>query len=118
MRKLSEIKGEDALDVLADVLEQFVGIAQDEELVGLVRSNASKLKIVEYLLRNHKKEVIRILAVLDGKNAEEFTPNIIQVPVMLISLLNDPDLAMLFTSAETAASSGSATETTEVAAET
>ncbi len=112
MRKLSEIKGEDALDVLADVLDPFAEIAQDEKFVNIVRSGSSKIKIIEYLLRNHKKEVINILAILDGKSLDDFKPSVIQIPIMLLSLLNDPDLVMLFTSAETVTSSGSAMENT------
>lgn len=115
MRKLSEIKGEDALDVLADVLDPFVEIANDAEFVNIVRSGKNKLYIAKYLLKNHKTEVIQILAILDGQDVETYKPNVVQIPLMLLSLLNDPDLTVLFTSADTVTSSGSATENTEEA---
>ena len=114
MRKLSEIKGEDALDVLADVLEPVSVIAQDEEFVKAVRDKKfSKIEMVRYLLKNHKAEILKTMAIIDGKDVENYSPSIIELPVMLLDLLNDPDLLSLFTSQDTVTSSGSVTENTE-----
>lgn len=114
MRKLSEIKGEDALDVLADVLEPVSVIEQDEQFVKAVREKEfSKIEMVRYLLKNHKSEILKTMAIIDGKDVENYSPSIIELPVMLLDLLNDPDLLSLFTSQDTVTSSGSVTENTE-----
>ena len=116
MRKLSEIKGEDALDVLADVLDYVIEIGTDEEFVEIIR-NGDKKGAIKCLLKSHKKEVLGIMAVLDGENPEEYAPNIVKLPAMLVELFNDPDLVSLFQSPDQVTSSGSVTATTEVTAQ-
>lgn len=96
MRSISEIKGEDALDVLADIIEPVSEILTDKEVVEHARAG-DKIKAVSAAIKNHKKEVIKVLAILDGENPETYAPSILTLPVMLINLLNDPDIGMLFT---------------------
>lgn len=113
MRKLSEIKGEDALDVLADALGELSVIFGDQNFAKLVRGGASKMDAVKYLLKEHKKEVLTVMAIIEGENPDEYEPTIIEIPVKLLALLNDPDIKLLFPSLETVTSSGSAMENTE-----
>ena len=113
MRKLSEIKGEDALDVLADVLDPIMEISADEKFVAMCRGNGKKSEIVKYLLKTHKCEVLEVMAILDGEDPQTYAPPIVKLPVMLLELFNDPDLISLFQSQDTVTSSGSATENTE-----
>lgn len=112
MRKLSEIKGEDALDVLADVLEPFSEITSDQKFVEYVRTGKkTKLQIAGYLLKNHKKPIIDILTIISGEEVNDYgMPKII---TMVVDLINDPELLSLFISQDTVTSSGSATENTE-----
>lgn len=117
MRRLSEIKGEDALDVLADVLGELSVIFGDQDFVKLVRGGGSKMDVMKYLLKAHKKEVLRVMAVIEGENPEEYMPTVIEIPMKLIALLNDPDIKLLFPSLETVTSSGSAMENTEATAQ-
>lgn len=112
MRKLSEIKGEDALDVLADLIEPLSEFATDKQFVELIREK-KKMPAVQYALKSHKKALIRALAIIEGENPEEYNPSILKLPAMLIELFNDPELIMLFPSAESVTSSGSAMESTE-----
>lgn len=112
MRKLSEIKGEGALDVLADVLEPFSEIVSDEEFVKSVRAGGkTRLQIAKYLLKSHNKSIIEILKILSGENVEECSMP--QILMMVLSALNDKELLSLFTSQGTVTSSGSVTENTE-----
>ena len=113
MRKLSEIKGEDALDVLADVLDPIMEISADEKFVAMCRGNGKKSEIVKHLLKTHKREVLEVMAILDGEDPQTYAPPIVKLPVMLLELFNDPDLISLFQSQDTVTSSGSATENTE-----
>lgn len=112
--KLSEIKGEKALDVLADIIDPAMEIASDKEIEIAVNGNASKLDIIKIVLRNHKKATIAIMAALDGKKPEEYEINVLTLPAKLIEMMNDPDLMSLFgLQSQTPTSSGSATENTE-----
>lgn len=112
MRKLSEIRGEDALDILSDILEPASEFITDDEFVKLIKKD-NKVTAVAYALKNHKKAVITIMAILEGENPTTYKPPLLKLPVMLLEILNDPELMVLFPSEQTVTSSGSATESTE-----
>lgn len=112
MRKISEIKGEDALDVLADIIDEIAVICADKVFVNVIE-HGTQLNIVKYLMKNHKKEIIKILAVLNGCDPVTYKPSLLELPIMLIALLNDPDVSSLFRSEDSVTSSGSVTESTE-----
>ena len=112
--KLSDIKGEKAIEVLADLLEPVAEIMADKEVVALVRSG-QKLKAVSAALKKHKKACLTILALTDGEDPETYSPSILAIPMKGVELLNDPELMSLFSSQsqEDKTFSGSATENTE-----
>lgn len=112
MRKFSEIKGEDALDVLADILEPISEIVADKKFVNLLTGN-KKAQAAACALKHHKKEVLTILAVLDGTPVEEYAPSVLEIPALILKLLNDPDLIKVFQLADPEKFSGSATGNTE-----
>ena len=112
--KLSDIKGEKALDVLVDIIDPATEIATDKELELAVKNHATKIEIVKIAIRNHKRAVIEIMAALDGKKPEEYEISVLSLPIKLIEMLNDPDLVSLFESqSQTPTSSGSAMENIE-----
>lgn len=114
--KLSEYKGEEALDLLADLIEPAGEIFGDSEFVKLIQSDAPKTTIVKALLKRHKKSVIEILAAIDGVPAEDYSCNVLTLPLKVLEVINDKDLISLFQSqGQTmgAMSSGSATANTE-----
>ena len=94
--KLSEVKGEAAIDMLADLIEPAGEIMGDPNVADAYR-NKSRLAAVKVAIKNHKKAVIEILAVLDGIPVEEYDPNMFSLPVKLLEILNDKELAQLFT---------------------
>ena len=113
--KLSDIRGEHALDVLADLLDPAMTLVQDEEFLRLLDTN--RMEAVKHAIKNHKKEVITILAVLDGENPETYDIGLLTLPIRLIQLISDKELVSLFQSQGRSVeqtSSGSATENTEV----
>ena len=113
--KLSDLKGEAALDALADLIEPVSEIITDKEFVSLARTNAPRTKLVKAAIKNHKKAVIEILAILDGESPDTYKVSILTLPKKLIEVFNDPDVISLFRSqGQTVTSSGSATENTEV----
>lgn len=115
--KLSEYKGEKALDMLADLIEPAAAIMADKEISNAVKANLPKIKIVKTAIKNHKPEVIEIMAILDGADPKEYAEKVtlFTLPAKLLEILNDPDVMSLFTSQgqKTETLSGSATESTE-----
>ncbi len=95
MRKLSEIKGEAALDVLADILEPASEIMTDKEVVSLARSG-KRIKAVSMTIKRHKRAVTEILAIMDGENPETYEPRLATLPIKLLELFNDPDIIQVF----------------------
>ena len=96
--KLSDIKGEAAIDALADLLEPIAEIISDKEFVALSRRNAPKIDLIKTALKKHKKAVIEILAILDGETPETYEVNLVTLPMKALEVLNDPMVASLFQS--------------------
>lgn len=114
--KLTEIKNERALDVLADIIEPASEILQDEKIMRVFSGKKfNRMETVRYLLKNHQVSIIKILAAMSGTPYEEYEFNIISGIAQVMDLLNDEALLSFFqqlgqtTSAE---HSGSATEIT------
>ena len=112
--RLSEIEGEKALDVLADLLEPASEIVSDKEVEKHYKSGQTLLA-VKAALKNHKKAVIEILAITEGEDPETYKPKVLTLPAKLLEIFNDPDIIDLFRlqGQEDKTSSGSATENIE-----
>ena len=95
--KLSDIKGEKALDVLADIIEPISEIMADKEVAKTTRSS-KRSKAISLALKNHKAAVIQILAALDGKDVSEYECNLLSLPKQILDIVNDPAVIELFTS--------------------
>lgn len=120
--KLSEVKGEKALDMFADLIEPAMEIVEDKEITKVFQDREGKstksvlAKAVAIAIKKHKKAVIQMLATLDDVPVEEYDCNIMSLPKKALDILNDPAIFDLFTSQgqETQTPSGSATENIEV----
>lgn len=111
--KLSDLKGEAAIDALADIIEPATEIMTDVHFVKAIRDD-NKMKAVQLALRNHKKAIIAIMAATEGKKPSEYEVNLLTLPKKLLEIFNDPELVSLFQSqGQTVTSSGSATENIE-----
>jgi hypothetical protein len=107
--KLSDIKGERAIEVIADLIEPIANIASDKECADLfsvkpVRDEDKKVtarkhivKKVPLLLKTHKRDVIQIIATLDSKTIDDM--NLFSITAALIGIVQDEALIELFTSA-------------------
>lgn len=119
--RLSDYKGEEALDVLADIIEPLANIITDEEIQKMAKQeNTPVLAMVKPAIKNHKKDLIAILARLENQPVEEYekTMSLFTLPKQVLELLNDPEVQSLFQSQgkseiTSLASSSSATENTE-----
>ena len=127
MKKLSDFKGEDAIEIFAEIVEPISLIVADPEVQKLrdeTKGKDKKVPVGRYVsiaLKNHKREVIQILATLNEMPIDEFESKLngANLPILLVSLINDPEIMSLFTSqGQTRESSlphsGSAMESTEV----
>ena len=116
MKKLSDYKGDEAIDLWVDLIDPLQKILTDDKIRKVVESNASKMEIAKTILKNHKNEATEILQRIDPEPIDGF--NII---LRLVSLLADigqnEEVKSFFGYAEQAktesVSFGSATENTE-----
>ena len=97
MRKLSEVKGEEALDVMAEILEPIVMIANDEEVRAGFDTNVAKC--VAVALKKYKGEIMKIFAAINGKTVEETADEIdlLSLPSYIVDVLSEPAIKRLFT---------------------
>lgn len=118
MKKLSDYKGDEAIELWADLLDPLTAIFTDQEIRKIVTSGKPKIEIAKSLLKNYKTEVVEILIRIDPLPIDGL--NII---VRLIDLLSeigsDERIKSFFGYAEQVKteneSIGSVTENTEVA---
>lgn len=113
--KLSDIKGEEALDVVAELLDPITAMGMKDEIKKADRKD--KIGFIKIILKSCKKEIIEILAILDRTPVEEYEVSLLSLPSKVMELFNDPSVQELFgwQSQAEQTSSGSVTETTEVA---
>lgn len=96
--KLSEIKGEAALDAIVDIIDPVAEIAMDKDFVKDMQSGKPRLLLVKQAIKKHKDAVFKILAILDQKTVEDYkkTVNLVTLPQQILEVLNDPEMAVLF----------------------
>lgn len=97
MKKLLEYENEEALDLLADIIEPAVEIFGDKAISEAWHSG-KRTKAIAVAIKSHKKSVIAILAALDGVPVEQYKCNILTLPTTLMTLLNDAELLAFFKS--------------------
>ena len=110
MGRILDARGDEALDVLSELLGPVGNIAADPEIAEMMRTGggATMLDLVCAVLKNHKGDVVRIMAIDDGKaDAEERQVlTALTIPARLLKLLSVPAVRDLLFGA--AAASGSA----------
>lgn len=119
MRRLSDFRGVEALDVLADLIEPASEFMTDKEVVLLLRDRSTILSGAALILKKHPKAILRIMARLEEVDPETYNPSLVALPKMVVELFSDPELIDLFTSQgqnEAPTNSGSALANTEAVA--
>lgn len=127
--KLSEIKGERTLDVIADLIEPIANIAGDKDAAAMFKREKAPegvdpreyakerlKKGIPSLLKGHKKDVIVVLATIEGVPPAEYAEsmNLAKLAKDLVELVTDEEFSDLFISAmPTGTKSGSASQNTE-----
>ena len=126
--RLSNVKGERALDVIADIIEPIANIAEDDKAAALFRREklpdgvdaraftVQRLKKgVPALVKSHKDDIITILSSIEGTSREAYTDKLDLLKLIrdFTELITDEAFTGLFISAQSGDSSGSAPESTE-----
>lgn len=112
--RLSDYKGEKAIEVIADLIVPCTEILSDPEIRKSFESD-TRMILVKKILKLHGKSILEIMAILDGEDVETYSPSLVEIPKKLLKILNDPDVASLFMSqaqSNESANSGSASENT------
>lgn len=109
--KLSDIKGERTFDVIAGIIEPIANIAADKEAVdlfirkplpeGMTAKNFVMQRVkasIPVLLKNHKGDLIAILAAIEGVTAKEYETslNLVKLTKDTVELLNDEAFEAFF----------------------
>ena len=126
--RLSDIQGERVFDVIADIIDLIVNIAEDETASALFKRERRPegmtakqfvtqraRKALPALLKGHKSDIISILASIEGVSAERYKGalNLVKLIRDATELLTDEAFGALFLSAQSGNSSGSAQESIE-----
>ena len=96
--KLSEIRGEKAIELLGDILIPATEIMADPKISSAVESGKPKLTIVTNILKNHSKSILTILALLNQEDPASYNPSLFALPKMAMDILEDEELMDLFRS--------------------
>lgn len=117
--KLSDVRGERTLEVVADLIGPVASIATDEEVMALFVPKTTPegitpnqyfaqrmAKAVPQLVRGHKDDIVSILATIGGKTPEEYKSGMTLPSLMkdVTELLTDDGFADFFQSLGTSQS--------------
>lgn len=123
--KLSEVKGERAIVVIADLIEPITNIAANRDKIKIddvepiegesPRDTAIRnLKVqIPVILRENKTDLLSIISIITGEDPQEMT--LPQIMKETIDLLNDKDFADLFLSVAPMVARKPLTESSEIA---
>lgn len=84
-----------ALDTFADILIPLSTIMADAEIKDAYRAEGP-VKAVSKAIKKHKKEVVEILALMDGVPVEEYEVSVMTLPVKVLKILNDSAVQSAF----------------------
>lgn len=119
--KISDFKGEKALDFIGDIIEPASKIFSDDVVRSLFTpeknsEKKTKAAVTKHICKNYPAETIEILAALEEVEPEKYEGNPVTIAMQVFEILNDPDLMSVFTSSEQKTekkSSGSAAGSSE-----
>lgn len=99
--KISEFKGENAIEFIGDIIEPVSKIFSDEIVRRFFSKNAdNKSAIVKHICKEYATEAIEVLAAMQGITPEEYEGNPFTIMMQVFEIMNDPDLLSVFTLSE------------------
>ena len=98
MKKISDYKGDDALDLWLDLIEPMTNILGDPKVAEIVKSKKPPLLIAKEILKGHKKDAVEILLRIDPEPIDGI--NILARTIgVVLEFINSPDFRYFFVSA-------------------
>lgn len=116
--RLSDFKDEKAIEVVADLIDPISRMAQvvKAERDGSKNKNITQAQLVGIALKKCKKEAIEMFAILNDIPKDKYHCNGATILGDVMNMFSDPQLLQLFgLQSKIPTSSGSASESTEVA---
>lgn len=129
--KLSDIKGDRVLDVIADIIDPIANMVQDKDVAAMFERKAvpegmdardffakRMCKGMPVLLKGHKADIIAVMAAIEGVTPEQYAESL-DFPKLftdVMELVTDNTLLDFLSSSETgkgADAPGSALESSE-----
>ena len=123
--RLSDLKGERAIEVIADLIAPIANIAADAENLKLFHNKKLEGETVEeaglrlmkeklpILLKTHKRDILDIICAVNGSVPDDLS--LIDIFSEATDLMNDKEFVGLFISAVNPTGRKSATESSETA---
>ena len=123
--KLSELKGERAVEVIADLIAPIANIVDDQKNLQLFRFEKREGETdreaglrdfkekIPNLLKTHKQDVLAILCAVNGANPEDMS--LTDIVEGVVELANDKDFQSLFLSSVSTVDRTQPTESSEIA---
>ena len=123
--KLSELKGERAVEVIADLIAPIANIVDDQKNLQLFRFEKREGETdreaglrdfkekIPNLLKTHKQDVLAILCAVNGANPEDMS--LTDIVKGVVELANDKDFQSLFLSSVSTVDRIQPTESSEIA---
>lgn len=130
--KLSDIKGDRVLDVIADIIDPIANMVQDKDVAAMFKREAvpegmdardffagRMRKGMPVLLKGHKADIIAIMAAIDGVTPEQYAESLDFTKLFtdVMELVTDDAFFDFLSSSETgkgAGAPGSASANSEV----
>ena len=84
MKKLSDYKDDEAIELWADLLDPLTAILTDEEIRKVISYGKSRMDIAKAILKKHKSEALEIMLRVDPEPV-----NGLNIVMRLIALLAD-----------------------------
>ena len=122
MKKLTEFKDDEAMNVLAEIIDPMVNMMKNKDFVLAIRGNRqegikpNRVEAIKIAITDNRSDVVKIMAILNETPVEEFHYNLLTLPQMMVEMFNDKELMDFFgfqSEKDSETSSGSATESTE-----
>lgn len=97
MNALFDAKNEDGLELLADLIEPIQSIALNKEVKkARDKKGATQFDLIRAIMKNCKKELITIFALLDGAEIEGYEISAADMMKKMLNLMNDPEVMGFF----------------------
>lgn len=116
MKKLSDYKGEEAIELWADLIEPFVSMISNDKVKAAISARKKPIDIAKVMLKENADAGQQILLAIDPTPVDGVNA-FVRIINILLEMLNNPEFMSFFGFAvketEASESSGNVTENTE-----